>query len=62
MAATKIVNGYLVNKMKDGQWNLTTSNGEHIAGPFPTEAMAAEVAAVFSDTPAAPKRRGKDQD
>jgi len=29
---------------------------------LPTEAMAIEVAAVLDYTPAAPKRRGKEQD
>ncbi|MBV4473460.1 hypothetical protein N8H74_04985 [Pseudomonas sp. B2M1-30] len=62
MAAAKIINGYVVDKAKDGQWHISAANGEHIAGPFPSEAMAVEVASVFEDTPAAPKRRGKDRD
>jgi hypothetical protein len=47
---------------KDGKWTLTTTNGEHIAGPFDSEQMATDVASVFTDTPASSKRRGKDQD
>lgn len=61
MAAVKIVNGYVIDK-KDGKWTLTTTNGEHIAGPFDSEQKATDVAAVFTDTPASAKRRGKDQD
>ena len=61
MAAVKIVNGYVIDK-KDGNWTLTTTNCEHIAGPFDSEQMATDVAAVFTDTPASAKRRGKDQD
>jgi hypothetical protein len=61
MAAVKIINGYVIDK-KDGKWNLTTTNGEHIAGPFVSEQLATDVASVFTDTPASSKRRGKDQD
>lgn len=52
---------YVIDK-KDGKWNLTTTNGEHIAGPFDSEQLATDVASVFTDTPASSKRRGKDQD
>ncbi|NVZ99588.1 hypothetical protein [Pseudomonas gingeri] len=59
MSAAKSVNGYLINQAKDGQWWVAGVDGENIAGPFPTEALAIEVASVFQDTPApAAKRRG----
>lgn len=58
MSAAKSVNGYLINKAKDGQWWVDSASGENIAGPFPTEALAIEVASVLQDTPPAPKRRG----
>ncbi|SEN17855.1 hypothetical protein SAMN04487857_11161 [Pseudomonas sp. ok272] len=58
MSAAKSVNGYLITKAKDGQWWVDSNGGEHIAGPFPTEALAIEVASVLQDTPPAPKRRG----
>ncbi|WP_426205882.1 hypothetical protein [Pseudomonas sp. TWP3-1] len=62
MSAAKIINGYTVDKGKDGQWHITAANGEDVSGPLPTEAMAIEVASVLDYTPPAPKRRGKDQD
>ncbi|NVZ29508.1 hypothetical protein HX881_28430 [Pseudomonas gingeri] len=59
MSAAKNVNGYLINQAKDGQWWVAGVDGENIAGPFPTEELAIEVASVFQDTPApATKRRG----
>ncbi|TVT80352.1 hypothetical protein [Pseudomonas sp. H3(2019)] len=58
MSAAKSVNGYLINQAKDGQWWVDSVSGENIAGPFPTEALAIEVASVLQDTPPAPKRRG----
>ncbi len=59
MSTAKKVNGYLINPVKDGQWWVASVEGENIAGPFPTEALAIEVATVFEDTPApAAKRRG----
>ncbi|MBK5512247.1 hypothetical protein JFT91_17375 [Pseudomonas sp. TH08] len=61
MAVVKIINRYEIRK-KDGKWTVTTTNGEHMAGPFDSEQMATDVASVFTDTPASPKRRGKDQD
>ncbi|WP_347900663.1 hypothetical protein [Pseudomonas purpurea] len=57
MSAAKSVNGYLINQAKDGQWWVDSANGENIAGPFPSEALAIEVASVFQDQPAAPRRR-----
>lgn len=57
MSAAKSVNGYLINQAKDGQWWVDSANGENIAGPFPSEALAIEVASVLQDQPAAPKRR-----
>ncbi len=38
-----------------------TVAGENIAGPFPTEAMAIEVASVLELEHPEPKRRGKDK-
>ncbi|MBV4518705.1 hypothetical protein KVG88_01415 [Pseudomonas sp. SWRI74] len=61
MSAAKSVNGYLINKAKDGQWWVDSASGENIAGPFPTEAMAVEVASVLQLEHPEPKRRGKDK-
>jgi hypothetical protein len=61
MSAAKSVNGYLINKAKDGQWWVDSVGGENIAGPFPTEAMAIEVASVLQLEHPEPKRRGKDK-
>lgn len=61
MSAVKSVNGYLINKAKDGQWQIDSAAGETIAGPFPTEAMAIEVATVLELEHPEPKRRGKDK-
>jgi len=58
MSAAKKVNGYLITQAKDSQWWLTGGDGEPVAGPFPTEALAIEVASVFEDTPAPARRRG----
>jgi hypothetical protein len=61
MSEAKSVNGYLINKAKDGQWWVAGATGENIAGPFPAEAMAIEVASVLQLEHPAPKRRGKDK-
>ena len=61
MSAEKSVNGFLINKAKDGQWWVDSVGGENIAGPFPSEAMAIEVASVLQLEHPEPKRRGKDQ-
>jgi hypothetical protein len=61
MSAAKSVNGYLINQAKDGQWWVDSAGGENIAGPFPTEALAIEVASVLELEHPAPKRRGKDK-
>ena len=61
MSAAKSVNGYLINKAKDGQWWIGNAAGENIVGPFPTEAMATEVAAVLELEHPEPKRRSKDK-
>ncbi|MNL02561.1 hypothetical protein D3C87_1230710 [compost metagenome] len=61
MSAAKSVNGYLINKAKDGQWWVDSVGGENIAGPFPSEAMAVEVASVLQLEHPEPKRRGKDK-
>jgi hypothetical protein len=62
MTVAKIINGYTVDKGKDGQWHITATNGEDVSGPLPSEAMAIEVASVLDYTPPAPKRRGKSED
>ncbi|MOA39081.1 hypothetical protein D3C78_1608310 [compost metagenome] len=61
MSAEKSVNGYLINKAKDGQWWVDSVGGENIAGPFPSEAMAIEVASVLQLEHPEPTRRGKDK-
>ena len=61
MSVAKSVNGYQINQAKDGQWWVDSAAGENIAGPFPTEALAIDVASVLQDQPAGPKRRGKDK-
>jgi hypothetical protein len=61
MSEAKSVNGYLINKAKDGQWWVDSVGGENIAGPFPTEAMAIEVASVLQLEHPTAKRRGKDK-
>ena len=58
MSAEKSFNGYLIVQAKDGQWWVNSASDENIAGPFPTEALAIEVASVLQDQPSAPKRRG----
>ncbi|MGE8064668.1 hypothetical protein [Pseudomonas sp. NPDC089569] len=62
MSAAKSVNGFLINKAKDGQWWIDSAAGENIAGPFPTEAMAVEVASVLELEHPQPKRSGKKND
>jgi hypothetical protein len=61
MSEAKSVNGFLINQAKDGQWWVDSEGGENIAGPFPTEASAIEVASVLELEHPAPKRRGKDK-
>ncbi|MDH0744900.1 hypothetical protein N5D61_00870 [Pseudomonas sp. GD03842] len=56
MSQSNVVNGYQIQKLQDGQWWLVGHDGEAVAGPLPSEAMAREVAAVFEDT-AAPRPR-----
>lgn len=57
MSEVKNVNGYLIKKLQDGQWWLVGHDEEAVAGPFPSESTAIEVAAVFQDTPTA-RRKG----
>ena len=61
MSVAKSVNGFLINQAKDGQWWVDSVGGENIAGPFPTGALAIEVASVLELEHPAPKRRGKDK-
>ena len=61
MSEAKSVNGYLINQAKDGQWWVDSVGGENIAGPFPTEASAIEVASVLQLEHPTVKRRGKDK-
>lgn len=56
MSDAKTVNGYVIKKLSDDQWWVCGIGDEAVAGPFPTESLAVEVAAVFEDTPA-PRRR-----
>ncbi|MDD1964448.1 hypothetical protein ACIPO9_26280 [Pseudomonas sp. NPDC090203] len=55
MAEVKVVNGYQIKKMQDGGWWLIGHDGEQVAGPFPSESSAVEVASVFEDL--APRSR-----
>ncbi|MDY7560337.1 hypothetical protein QN382_15035 [Pseudomonas sp. 10B1] len=57
MSEVKNVNGYLINKLQDGQWWVSDATGEAIAGPFDSESAAIEVAAVLQDQPKAHTRR-----
>ncbi|MHC8299657.1 hypothetical protein [Pseudomonas sp. ZS1P83] len=61
MSVAKSVNGFLINQAKDGQWWVDSASGENIAGPFPTEALAIEVASVLELEHPTVKRRGKDK-
>ncbi|MHC8400837.1 hypothetical protein ACYZTX_15525 [Pseudomonas sp. MDT1-17] len=61
MSEAKSVNGFLINQAKDGQWWVDSVGGENIAGPFPTEASAIEVASVLELEHPTVKRRGKDK-
>ena len=61
MSEAKSVNGFLINKVKDGQWWVASVAGENIAGPFPSEALAIEVASVLELEHPETKRRGKDK-
>lgn len=56
MSDAKTVNGYAIKKLADNQWWVCGIGDEAVAGPFPTESLAIEVASVFEDTPA-PRRR-----
>lgn len=57
MSDVKTINGYLINKLQDGQWWVCAANAEAIAGPFDSESAAIEVAAVLQDQPKAARRR-----
>ncbi|WP_223547986.1 hypothetical protein [Pseudomonas sp. A-B-19] len=61
MSEAKSVNGFLISQVKDGQWWVASAAGENIAGPFPTEALAIEVASVLELEHPEPKRRSKDK-
>ena len=61
MSEAKCVNGFLINQAKDGQWWVGSTSGENIAGPFPTEALAIEVASVLELEHPAPKRRAENK-
>ena len=61
MSEAKSVNGFLINQVKDGQWWVASVAGENIAGPFPSESLAIEVASVLELEHPEPKRRGKDK-
>ena len=59
MSDVKVVNGYQIKKLQDGQWWLVGHEGEAVAGPFSSETSACEVASVFEDTPAPSRRTDK---
>ncbi len=61
MSEAKSVNGFLINQVKDGQWWVASVAGENIAGPFPSDALAIEVASVLELEHPEPKRRVKDK-
>jgi hypothetical protein len=56
MSSEHSVNGNIVTQIK-GEWWVCREKGEQIAGPFNSQAMAREVAAVLQDQPAPPPRR-----
>ena len=57
MSATISVNGFEIKLIESGEWCVFDASGENVAGPFASQQMAAEVAAVFQDQPAPPARR-----
>ena len=61
MSATKSVNGYLIKNVGPNEWCMVAPSGEHVAGPFPSEKAAIEVAEVFEDL-AGPAPRGRSKD
>ncbi|MNN96218.1 hypothetical protein D3C81_2151640 [compost metagenome] len=62
MSEVKSINGFLITQEKDGQWWIDNfGGGEKIAGPFPTEKAAIEVASVLQLEHPTVKRRGKDK-
>lgn len=61
MSATKHVNGYLIKNVSSKEWWMVAPSGEHVAGPFPSEKSAVEVAEVFEDL-AGPAPRGRSKD
>ncbi|MDO9321987.1 MAG: hypothetical protein Q7U01_10180 [Pseudomonas sp.] len=56
MSSEHSVNGNIVSQIK-GEWWVCREKGEQIAGPFTSETLAREVAAVLQDQPAPPPRR-----
>lgn len=62
MSAEKTVNGYAIKEISAGKWWVVATSGEQVAGPFPTEKLACDVAEVFEDTPPPPPRRGEKRD
>lgn len=56
MSIEHSVNGYIVVQIKD-EWWVCREKGEQIAGPFASQTLAREVAAVLQDQPAPPPRR-----
>ncbi|MFP3516982.1 hypothetical protein SB766_12375 [Pseudomonas sp. SIMBA_077] len=49
MSAIKSVNGYLIKNVSPNEWWMVDPSGEKVAGPFPSEKAAVEVAEVFED-------------
>jgi hypothetical protein len=56
MSSEHSVNGNIVTKVNN-EWWVCREKGEQIAGPFSSESLAREVAAVLQDQPAPPPLR-----
>ncbi|WP_300720033.1 hypothetical protein [Pseudomonas sp.] len=57
MLATQNTHGFLIKKVSPDEWWIIDATDTRLAGPFPTELMATEVASVLVDQPAPPARR-----
>ncbi|MFT5782275.1 MAG: hypothetical protein ACI9EB_001662 [Pseudomonas sp.] len=56
MSIEHSANGFIVAQIKS-EWWVCREKGEQIAGPFTSETLAREVAAVLQDQPAPPPLR-----
>lgn len=57
MSATQNINGFMIKNVSQGEWWIIDASDTRVAGPFPSELMAIEVASVFVDQPAPAVRR-----